>query len=139
MTEWTETSLAAALAADPAALVARLNAIEAELSALKERKAAACSSASAIQNKILAHAGALTQFVNNRIDDPDWQTFIQVLSDAFELDWQGDLRSLPMYVRVKALGFDFLKNVLDQAAILNWWIDLLDFKTPRHLAKMAAR
>ncbi|KAL2913455.1 hypothetical protein HK105_207067 [Polyrhizophydium stewartii] len=193
MTEWTEASLAAELAADPAALVARLNAVEAELSALKERncrllerlgsepassltgRPTSSSDPTArirptatnewdrmpteIQNKILAHAGALTQFVNNRISNINWRKFRQVVSEVFELDWQGDLRILPfekfkgnlldepfwllhtrsMYVRVKALGFDFLKNGLDQAAILNWWTDLLDFKAPQNLSQMAAR
>ncbi|KAL2915155.1 hypothetical protein HK105_205261 [Polyrhizophydium stewartii] len=192
MTEWTEASLADALAADPAALFARLNALEAELSALKEQnirllerlgtepesslpgRPTSSSYPTArfrptatnewdrmpteIQNKILAHAGALTQFVNNRISNIDLWKFRQVVSEVFELDWQGDLRILPfekfkysvpgepfwllhtrsMYVRVKALGFDFLKNGLDQAAILNWWIDLLDFKTPKYLTHMAA-
>ncbi|KAL2914981.1 hypothetical protein HK105_205525 [Polyrhizophydium stewartii] len=197
MTECTEASLADALAADPAALVARLNTLEAELSALKEQNIrllerlgsepesslpVALSSGhtggssptarirptatnewdrmpAEIQNMILAHAGALTQFVNNCISNIDSWKFNEALSDAFELDWQGDLRILPfekfksnthyrtfwslrtrsMYVRVKALGFDFLKNGLDQAAILNWWTDLLDFKTPKHLTHMAVR
>ncbi|KAL2913130.1 hypothetical protein HK105_207368 [Polyrhizophydium stewartii] len=111
-----------------------------------------------IQEMILAHAGALTQFVNNRIKSLDTSKFNQVVSDAFELDWQGDLRILPfekfkdtihykpfwllhtrsMYVRVKALGLDFVKDGLDQAAILNWWIDLLDFNAAQHLSHMAA-
>ncbi|KAL2913131.1 hypothetical protein HK105_207369 [Polyrhizophydium stewartii] len=193
MTYWTERSLAAALAADPADLVARLNNLEDALLMLQEQKyylyerlasesespllgglagggdqAARIRSTATnewdrmptkIQNKILAHAGALTQFVNNRIENLDWWRFIQIVSDAFELDWQGDLLILPfekfkdnlldepfwllhtrsMYVRVKALGLDFLKDGLDQAAILNWWIDLLDFKAAQHLSHMAAR
>ncbi|KAL2911081.1 hypothetical protein HK105_209470 [Polyrhizophydium stewartii] len=182
MTECTEASLADALAADPAALVARLNAVEAELSALKEQNIRLLERLSSgpesptarirptatnewdrmsteIQDRILAHAGALTQFVNNRISNIGWWKSKQVVSDAFELDWQGDLRILPfekfkdsfpgepfwllhtrsMYVRVKVLGFDFLKSGLDQAATLNWWTDLLDFKTPKHLTHMAAR
>ncbi|KAL2913725.1 hypothetical protein HK105_206741 [Polyrhizophydium stewartii] len=112
-----------------------------------------------IQNKILAHAGVLTLWVNGRIDDAnlDVDQFKSMLVDVFELDWQGDLttlrierfyikyfepfwrmRSRSMYARVKGLDIDFLDEFLDQAAILNGWTDLLDFDRPKELSINAA-
>ncbi|KAL2913699.1 hypothetical protein HK105_206859 [Polyrhizophydium stewartii] len=106
-----------------------LNAVEAEVSALKEQNGCllerlasgpawslsrrpACGSdltarirptatnewdrmPAEIQNKIVAHAGAHTQFVNNRISNINRRKFRQVVSEVFELDWQGDLRIPP--------------------------------------------
>ncbi|KAL2914151.1 hypothetical protein HK105_206409 [Polyrhizophydium stewartii] len=112
-----------------------------------------------IQSKILAHAGVLTLWVNGRIDDTklNLYQFKEILRDVFELDWQGDLTTLPfekfkllwldeplwrirtrrMHARVKALGFDNLNYGLDQAAILNMWIDLLDFDKPEQIGRNA--
>ncbi|KAL2914138.1 hypothetical protein HK105_206396 [Polyrhizophydium stewartii] len=115
-----------------------------------------------IQNKILAHAGILTLWLNGRIDDLSnisLDQFKALLSDVFELDWQGDLTTLPfekfkhsrlnepfwhmrsrgMHARVKALGFNFHEDGLDQAAILNGWTDLLNFGDPRQIGIKAAR
>ncbi|KAL2914136.1 hypothetical protein HK105_206394 [Polyrhizophydium stewartii] len=113
-----------------------------------------------IQNKILAHAGDLTLWLNGRIDDAklDFHQFEALMCDVFELEWQGDLTTLPlekfkqsplsesfwrirtrsMHARVKALSLEFLKDGLDQAAILNGWTDLLDFDKPKQIGRNAA-
>ncbi|KAL2914120.1 hypothetical protein HK105_206378 [Polyrhizophydium stewartii] len=115
-----------------------------------------------IQNMILAHAGVLTLWVNGRIDDLsniNLEHFKSMLCDVFETNWEGDLTTLPfkkfkhsrmyepfwhmrsrgMHARVKALGFNFHENGLDQAAILNGWTDLLDFYEPEQIGRNAAR
>ncbi|KAL2912258.1 hypothetical protein HK105_208249 [Polyrhizophydium stewartii] len=114
-----------------------------------------------IQNKILAHAGVLTLWVNGRINISgiNLKQLKGMLRDVFELDWQGDLATLPlpkfnldrlsdsfwrlrsrsMHARFKALDISGLNNVLDQAAILNGWTDLLDLGEPAHLAENSAR
>ncbi|KAL2913736.1 hypothetical protein HK105_206752 [Polyrhizophydium stewartii] len=112
-----------------------------------------------IQNKILAHAGVLTLWLNGRIDDAnlDVDQFKSMLVDVFELDWQGNLTTLPfkkfryanqtplrhmrtrsMHARIKVLGLRHLKDALDQAAILNGWTDLLNFKRPDEIAYNSA-
>ncbi|KAL2914111.1 hypothetical protein HK105_206369 [Polyrhizophydium stewartii] len=103
-----------------------------------------------IQNMILVRAGVLTLWLNGRIDNLRNISLEQVkalLCDVFETNWEGDLTKLPfkkfrhyrrdesfwrirsrgMHARVKLLGFDFLQDGLDQAAIRNGWTDLLDF------------
>ncbi|KAL2916738.1 hypothetical protein HK105_203517 [Polyrhizophydium stewartii] len=114
-----------------------------------------------IQNMILARAGVLTLWINGRIDDAklDVEKFKALLSDVFELDWQGDLTKMPfqnfyfdklvpplwrirtrsMHARIKALCLSSFDNGLDQAAIVNGWTDLLDFGRPAELAKNATR
>ncbi|KAL2913754.1 hypothetical protein HK105_206770 [Polyrhizophydium stewartii] len=113
-----------------------------------------------IHSMILEHAGVLTLWVNGRIDDAklSFEQFKEMLSDVFELDWQGDLATLPfesfahcrqskpflhihtrsMHTRVKALGFDNLESGLEQAAILNGWTDLLDFRRAWRIGYNAA-
>ncbi|KAL2918385.1 hypothetical protein HK105_201785 [Polyrhizophydium stewartii] len=107
-----------------------------------------------IQVRLLGRAGALTLFINGQIKQLGWDLFKAIWSEAFQLDWQGDLSRLPvnhfksnqwfesfwtlhtrsMHARVKALGHAFLDNGLDQAAICNWWTDLLDFGRARELS-----
>ncbi|KAL2914139.1 hypothetical protein HK105_206397 [Polyrhizophydium stewartii] len=104
-----------------------------------------------IQNKILKRAGVLTLWVNGRIDGAklNLKQFKEMLRDVFELDWQGDLTTLPfdkfkdkdlsepfwhlrtksMHIRVKALGMSYLASGLEQAAMLHWWTDRITFQT----------
>ncbi|KAL2919535.1 hypothetical protein HK105_201182 [Polyrhizophydium stewartii] len=112
-----------------------------------------------IQNMILARAGVLTLWINGRIDDISSEEFKSMVRDVCELDWQGDLSKLPLgmfdystlyegfwhlhsrslYARFKVLRLSNLDDGLDQAAILNWWTDLLDFGRPAALSQNAAR
>ncbi|KAL2914142.1 hypothetical protein HK105_206400 [Polyrhizophydium stewartii] len=112
-----------------------------------------------IHNKILAHAGILTQYINGRVRVLSWKQFLSLLSEVFSSDWRGDLSKLPMerfkaapwfepfchvrtrsmYARIKALGHEFLNDGLDQAAICNGWTDLLDFTRRRELSLNAAK
>ncbi|KAL2912477.1 hypothetical protein HK105_208049 [Polyrhizophydium stewartii] len=115
-----------------------------------------------IQDKILEHAGVLTLWVNGRIDDISKISLIQfkeLLRDVFETDWQGDIAELPfgkfgdarisepfwrlhtrsMHARVKAFGYYFFTDALEQAAILNGWTDLLDFRQTGQIGMNAAR
>nr|KAJ3413377.1 hypothetical protein HK105_002086 [Polyrhizophydium stewartii] len=104
-----------------------------------------------IQNKILKRAGVLTLWVNGRIDGAklNLKQFKEMLRDVFELEWQGDLTTLPfdkfkdndlsepfwhlrtksMHIRVKALGLSYLASGLEQAAMLHWWTDRITFQT----------
>ncbi|KAL2918391.1 hypothetical protein HK105_201791 [Polyrhizophydium stewartii] len=113
-----------------------------------------------IQNMILEHAGLLTLCISGRIDDTklSLEHFKSILVEVFELDWKGDLTTLPfkrflvyppneslwrirtrsMHARVKALGYYGLEDGLDQAAILNGWTDLLDFADPGKIGFNAA-
>ncbi|KAL2912107.1 hypothetical protein HK105_208383 [Polyrhizophydium stewartii] len=114
-----------------------------------------------IQNMILKHAGVLTLWVNGRIGNTNFsdKQCESLLRDVFELDWQGDLRKLPfhkfkiyptivslryirtrsMYARFKALNGRSLDDGLDQAAILNGWTDLLEFRRPEDIGRNATR
>ncbi|KAL2913326.1 hypothetical protein HK105_207204 [Polyrhizophydium stewartii] len=112
-----------------------------------------------MQADIVARAGPLTQYVNGRIEKLSWDQFKTLWTEVFASDWQGDISKLPidrfkscpwfesfwhlrtrsMHARVKQLGHGFLKDGLVQAAVCNWWTDLLDFSKPRELSINAAK
>ncbi|KAL2912903.1 hypothetical protein HK105_207574 [Polyrhizophydium stewartii] len=102
-----------------------------------------------IQNKILDAAGPFTKFVNGLLLKAELLALSQkqreqVWQDANDVDWQGDVKSLPSVdIASRSLNItsrSFFVCIQDdswrkmQVALRNGWIDLLDFSKPKHLA-----
>ncbi|KAL2912904.1 hypothetical protein HK105_207575 [Polyrhizophydium stewartii] len=101
-----------------------------------------------IQNKILDAAGPFTKFVNGLLLKAELLALSdkqreQVWQDANDVDWQGDVKSLPFVdIASRSLNIttrSFFMRIPNskskmQVALRNGWTDLLDFSKPEHLA-----
>ncbi|KAL2918933.1 hypothetical protein HK105_201767 [Polyrhizophydium stewartii] len=112
-----------------------------------------------MQLAVLGRASILTQVITGHARTLSDAQFAALWAEVFASEWAGDLARLPvdrfrtvpwfapfwhlstraMHARVRALGHGFLADGLAQAAICNWWTDMLDFGRPHDLALNAAR